>query len=73
MANPISKKQVKKPTAPAQEIDVEVEPGPDRVIVRSPRTLAEAIGDPVAVIPDAPPAKKPRRPVKSSARRKRAA
>lgn len=70
MADPIVKSKVRKNTAPAQEIDVEIEPGPDRVIVRSPRTLAEAIGDPVAVIDER---KKTRRPAKKTARRKRAA
>ena len=70
MANPISKTQVRKRNAPAQEIDVEIEPGPDQVIVRAPRTLAEAIGDPVAIIDER---KKTRRPKKSSARRNRAA
>lgn len=75
MADPIIKKKVRKNTAPAQEIDIEVEPGPDRVIVRSPRTLAEAIGDPVAVIPDEPEKKTRRTVVKTvkTVRRKRAA
>jgi hypothetical protein len=75
MADPILKKKIRKNTAPAQEIDIEVEPGPDDVIVRSPATLAEALGDPVAVIPEEPE-KKTRRVVKrttTTTRRKRVA
>lgn len=75
MADPIIKRKVRKNTAPAQEIDIEIETGPDQVIVRSPRTLAEAIGDPVAIIPDAPQKKTRRSVVKTvkTTRRKRAA
>ncbi len=55
MAKRLAKNRLTKTTAPAKQIVVDRVPGPNKTVVRSPATLAEAIGDPVAVIPDEPP------------------
>lgn len=49
------KNRLTKTTAPAKQIVVDRVPGPNKTVVRTPATLAEAMGDPVVVIPDEPP------------------
>ena len=60
-----------KTTAPTKQIVVDRVPGPNKTVVRSPATLAEAMGDPVAVIPDEPP--RETKVLRKTFRRRRAA
>ncbi len=55
MAKRIAKNRLTRRSAPAKQIVVDRVPGPNKTVVRSPATLAEAIGDPVVVVPDEPP------------------
>lgn len=55
MAARVTKNRITKRTAPAKQIVVDRTPGPNKTVVRTPATLAEAMGDPVVVVPDEPP------------------
>ncbi len=71
MAKRVVKNRVSRRAAPAKQIVVDRVPGPNKTVVRVPATLAEAMGDPVAVIPDEPPRES--KLVRKTIRRKRAA
>ncbi len=60
-----------KTVAPAKQIVVDRVPGPNKTVVRTPTTLAEAIGDPVVVVPDEPPTEP--KVIRRTVRRRRAA
>ncbi len=51
----VVKSRLTKRAGPAKQIVVDRLPGPNKTVVRTPATLAEAMGDPVVVIPDEPP------------------
>ena len=57
--------------APAKQIVVDRVPGPNKTVVRAPATLAEAMGNPVVVVPDEPP--RETKVIRKTIRRKRAA
>ncbi len=71
MAKRVVKNRLTRRAAPAKQIVVDRVPGPNKTVVRTPATLAEAMGDPVVVIPDEPPRES--RFVRKTIRRKRAA
>lgn len=55
MAKRGAKNRLTKTAGPAKQIVVDRLPGPNKTVVRAPATLAEAMGNPVVVIPDEPP------------------
>ena len=55
MAKHVAKNRITKRAAPAKQIVVDRTPGPNKTVVRTPATLAEAMGDPVVVLPGEPP------------------
>ena len=67
----VVKKRLTKREGPAKQIVVDRVPGPNKTVVRVPATLAEAMGDPVVVIPDEPP--KENRLIRKVIHRRRAA
>lgn len=71
MAKRIPKNRITKRSAPAKQIVVDRTPGPNKTVVRTPATLAEAMGDPVVVVPDEPP--REAKPVRKTIRRRRVA
>ena len=71
MPKSIIKNRLTKRAAPAKQIVVDRLPGPNKTVVRTPATLAEAMGNPVAIIPDEPP--RETKLVRKTIRRKRAA
>jgi hypothetical protein len=55
MPKRVAKNRLTKRTGPAKQIVVDRLPGPNKTVVRAPATLAEAMGDPVVIVPDEPP------------------
>jgi len=71
MATRVTKSRITKRAAPAKQIVVDRTPGSNKTVVRTPATLAEAMGDPVVVVPDEPP--RETKVVRKIVRRRRAA
>lgn len=71
MAKRVIKNRLTRSAAPAKQIVVDRVPGPNKTVVRTPATLAEAMGDPVVVLPDEP--SRESKLVRKTIRRKRAA
>ena len=55
MTRRVTTKRITKRAGPAKQIVVDRTPGPNKTVIRTPATLAEAMGDPVVVVPDEPP------------------
>jgi len=55
MKKRVPKTRITRRAAPAKQIVVDRTPGPNKTVVRTPATLAEAMGDPIVVVPDEPP------------------